>query len=491
MRFTKYIRFLLILLAFFGFSCEKESVPTFALLTETPLYVSGESARLVGRLIANEQLRVEDHGFWVATEEGFSDPIVVSLGTRSVPGRFVGEIRSLEPDRLYFAKAFTEAGGNLSFGNVIQLNSLNPGIFSFSPEYALPGQSIEILGLNLGSDTRVFFDETEASIQEIVYESLLKVVIPPIQNNPSPKIRIISNGRELVFENPFEYIVCKMRFIGFPEKFRLANSISFQINGKIYVGSGQQSEFVINPDYWEFDPKTDLWKSLGFNISPHISGFGVGGYFGGGSATIPTSNQFIPNNAFYKLEGSSLIRKADVPFPSRNSIAFQSRGKIYVLGGSVFGHENALYEYNPATDSWKTEFNFPFTIQNNLPHYVYKDKFYFITERKELYELDPETGERNIIGTFPGDNVNGLGTASVSGDRAIIGFYKQSIEIWELDLIQLRWKRKINFPGVFLGNNLGFFAQDGLFYLLRSTDQPLAQNGNGSMEFWEFDPDGF
>jgi hypothetical protein len=103
--------------------------------------------------------------------------------------------------------------------------------------------------------------------------------------------------------------------------------------------------------------------------------------------------------------------------------------------------------------------------------------------------LDPETGERNIIGTFPGANINGFGTASVSGDRAIIGFYKQEIEIWELDLIQLRWKRKINFPGVFLGNNLGFFAQDGLFYLLRSTDQPLAING--SMEFWEFDPDGF
>lgn len=473
-------------------SCnEKQDIPTFALLTETPLYVSGESARLVGRLITNEQIQVEDHGFWVATEEGFSDPIVVSLGTRNGPGRFVGEIRSLEPDRLYFAKAFTEAGGNLSFGNVIQLNSLNPGIFSFSPEYALPGQTIEILGLNLGSDTRVFFDETEASIQEIVYESLLKVVIPPIQNNPSPKIRIISNGQELVFENPFEYIVGKMRFLGFPETFRLINSVSFQANGKVYVGSGQQSEFVINPDYWEFDPGTESWEKLGLNISPHLYGFGVDGFFGGGVSGIPVNNQFIYNRDFWFWDGTGLIRKADVPFPSMNSIAFQSRGKIYVLGGSVFGHENAFYEYNPATDSWKTEFNFPFTIQNNLPHYVYKDKFYFITERKELYELGPETGERNIIGTFPGDNVNGLGTASVSGDRAIIGFYKQSIEIWELDLIQLRWKRKINFSGVFLGNNLGFFSQNGLFYLLRSTNQPLAQNGNGSMEFWEFDPDAF
>jgi hypothetical protein len=131
MKLNKRIGFVLIAVAILVFSCEKESTPTFALLTETPLYVSGESARLVGRLIANEQLLVEDHGFWVATEEGFSDPIVVSLGTRNVPGRFVGEIRSLEPDRLYFAKAFTEIGGKISFGNFIQLNSLNPGIFLF------------------------------------------------------------------------------------------------------------------------------------------------------------------------------------------------------------------------------------------------------------------------------------------------------------------------------------------------------------------------
>ncbi|WP_113925819.1 IPT/TIG domain-containing protein [Cognataquiflexum aquatile] len=482
--------FPLLVLVVLLLSCnEKENVPTFALLTENPLDISGESAKLVGRLITNEKLQVDDHGFWVDTKQEFSDPSVVSLGVRNGPGRFIGEIRSLAPGRIYYVKSFTQSGGDFSFGNVIQLNSLSPGIYSFSPQYASPGQIIEILGLNLGADTRVFFDDTEAAIQEIVLESLLRVTIPPIQNNPSPFIKVISNGVELVFDIPFEYMVGKFRPINFPETFRLSNSVSFQANGKVYVGSGQKSEFVINSDYWEFDPITDNWEKLDLGIKPHLYGFGVSGYFGGGSESIRSNNQYTFNKAFWFWDGNGLIRKADLPFKSINSIAFESNGRIYVLGGSLKEFETSLFEYTPETDSWKIGIDFPFPIQNNLPHYVYKDKFYFITERKELYELDPETGERNIIGTFPGANINGFGTASVSGDRAIIGFYKQEVEIWELDLIQLRWKRKINFPGVFLGNNLGFFAQDGLFYLLRSTDQPLAING--SMEFWEFDPDGF
>lgn len=471
-------------------SCnEKEDIPTFALRTETPLYVSGESARLVGRLITNTQLSLDDHGFWVDTQEDFPDPKVVSLGARTGPGRFVGETQNLSPGLTYFVRSFSAIDGDISFGNAIQMSSLNPGIFSFSPEYALAGQEIEILGLNLGADTRVFFGETEAVIREIVFESLLKVIIPPIKDNPSPFIRVISNGVELVFENPFEYMVGTFRQIGFPESFRLFNSLSFHAGGKIYVGSGVQSEFVINQKYWEFDPATQAWQTMDFDLKPHIRGFGIAGYFGGGSEVIPANNQFVFNRDFWFWDGKTLIKKADLPFNSINSMAFEIRGKIYVLGGIIKEFENALFEYSPDTDTWERKNNLPFPIQNNAPNYVYEDKFYFITERRELYELDPATDARNIIGTFPGQITNGFGIASVFGDRAIVGFYRQEVEIWELDLKALTWKRKINFPGLFLGNNLGFYYQDEVFYLLRSTDQPLVQNG--SMEFWEFDPDGF
>jgi hypothetical protein len=471
-------------------SCGEEDFPVFALVTEDPLYVSGEQAQLVGRLITNEVLQVDDHGFWVDMDEAFSNPEIVSLGSRTEPGRFIGEVRNLLPAKAYFVKTFTQIGGNTTFGNVILINSLNPGIFSFSPQYALPGQKMEIIGLNLGAETRVFFDEAEAVIEEIVYESKLIVTIPPIRSNPSPVIKVVSNGVEMVFEDRFEYMVGQMRFIGFPEKYRLVNAVNFQSNGRFYIYSGFDSELNINQLFWEFDPLTENWQSYDFNIPPHISGFGTEGYFGGGYEAVPSGNMAIPNRSFWHWNGSELLRKADVPFTATNSISFRSKEKIYVLGGNTEGHENTLYRYDPETDSWDRLPDFNFAIQANLPYFVYEDQLYFVTERKELVRFDPESGQRQIVGTYPGSIVNGLGVGVVLEDhRAIIGLYRQEVEIWELDLQDFIWKRKINFPGIFQGNNLGFYSHNNLVYILRSTNLSIPQFGQ--MEFWEFDPDGF
>lgn len=471
------------------FSCKEEDFPVFALFTEDPLYVSGEQAQLVGRLITNELLEVEDHGFWMDVDEDFSNPEIISLGIRSAPGRFIGQVDGLLPGKTYFAKTFTIFRGVTSFGNVIQINSLIPGIFSFNPDYALPGQKMEITGLNLGADTKVFFDDYEAFIEEIIYESILVLIIPPIQNNPSPIIKVVSNGVEMKFENRFEYMVGKMNFIGFPEKYRLVNSLSFSAKNKFYVGFGYDLQLNINRFFWEFDPVQGIWNRLDFDIQPHILGFGAEGYFGGGYDAVDVYNTALPNNLFWYWNGNELVRKADVPFPAINSLCFQIKGKIYVLGGSSQEHRNTLFRYDPSIDNWSRLSDFPFAIEANLPYFVHQDYLYFISDRKELIMFDPETGQRQTVSTYPGSIINQFGVAVVLEDRAIIGFYRQEVEIWELDLSNLSWKRKINFSGVFLGNNLGIYSHNNLVYLLRSTNLPIPQFGQ--MEFWEFDPDGF
>lgn len=471
------------------FSCGEEDVPVFALLTEDPLYVSGEQAQLVGRLVTNEALQVDNHGFWVDMDEGFSNPEIISLGSRTGPGRFIGEVRNLLPSRAYFVKTFTQLGSNTTFGNVILINSLNPGIFSFSPHYALPGQKMEIIGLNLGAETRVFFDDTEAVIEETVFESMLVVEIPPIQGNPSPAIKVVSNGLEMIFENRFEYMVGKFRFIGFPERIRLENPLSFQVSDRFYIGLGTGARMENNPFIWEFEPEQGNWTRLDFNIQPHISGFGAEGYFGGGYSAVPQRNEVFHNSSFWYWDGTELFSKADVPYPAVNSICFRSKGKIYVLGGSSENNKNTFYEYDPATDSWKRMPDFSFAIQADIPYFVYQDELYFITERKELVRFDPETGQRQIVGTYPGSIVNGLGVAVGFGNRAIIGLYMQEVEVWELDLINTSWKRKINFPGIFNGNNIGFYSHNNLAYFLRSTEFNHPQFG--PQEFWEFNTDGF
>ncbi len=471
------------------FSACEEDIESFSLLTEESLYVSSEKAQLVGRLISDNKLEVEDHGFWIGSDESFSDPIVVSLGKRTGPGRFLGEVQDLSPGRNYFTKSYAEFKGEIIFGNIIQLNSKNPGIFSFFPEYELPGKIIEIIGLNLSPETKVFFDNAEAKIEDIIYESLLKVRIPPIENNTSPKIKLISNGNEMVFGKNFEYIIGNFSFVGFPEKFLLNKSLSFTQDGKFYVGSGLISALDIHPFFWEFDPELNRWSTHELDSDPHINGFGINGYYGGGMDYNLVGDTGVPNPAFWKWNENIPIKKADLPYPAVNSIAFQIQSKIYLLGGSVEGFENLLYEYDINRDSWNAPKTFPFKVKNNLTHFVYEDKLYFISDRKELYVFDPDTGEREIIGMFPGDNSKGYGVASIVGDRVIVGFYEQSIEVWELNLKNISWKRKSDFPGIFLGNNLGIFSKNNSIYLLRSTNQPSSEYGN--MEFWKFDPDKF
>jgi hypothetical protein len=396
----------------------------------------------------------------------------------------------LVPGRTFYVKSFVQIADNTTFGNVIQINSLNPGILSFTPEYALPGELMQIKGMNFSADTRVFFDDQEVSVEEIFFESHLIVKVPPIQENPSPTIRVISNGQEMVFERNFEYMLGKFTFIGFPERYRLVNSISFESEGKFYLGFGFDTDLNINPYLWEFDPIPGKWNPLDLGILPHISGFGTDGYFGGGFEAVPQGGMNIPNHKFRYWNGTELVRKAYLPFTANNSIAFLIKDNVYVLGGITEGIEdNKLYRFDPSADSWERLSDFPFSIQANLPFFVYRDKLYLITERKELIVFDPETGLRQIVGTYPGSSSNRLGIATVWGDRAIVGFYRQEVEIWELDLLDLSWKRKVNFPGVFQANNLGIYSKNNLIYLLRSTNLTVQEYGN--MEFWEFDPDGF
>jgi hypothetical protein len=61
-------------------SCEEEVDVSPSLVTEDILYVSGERVRLLARIITTENINASDHGFHIADNEAFSNPIIVSLG---------------------------------------------------------------------------------------------------------------------------------------------------------------------------------------------------------------------------------------------------------------------------------------------------------------------------------------------------------------------------------------------------------------------------
>ena len=93
-----------LLLIFFGIfsSCEEESQVTTSLITEEVIYLSGERARVLGRIITNQNVDASDHGFYISENESFSQPIIISLGERVAPGRFIGETSELDIQKKYF-----------------------------------------------------------------------------------------------------------------------------------------------------------------------------------------------------------------------------------------------------------------------------------------------------------------------------------------------------------------------------------------------------
>jgi len=480
---TNYIFILFVL-----FSCEREAfVPN--LITEQPIFVSGETIQPVGRILYNSELPISDHGFELSENPDFSAPIIQSLGERSRPGRFTGELSGLEPGTLYYLRAFIDLDGERLQSNVIEIRTLDPGIFFFEPIYALPGQIMEIHGLNFGEDVRVFFDDRPVEIIEKAFESYLRVRIPPIDGNPSPRIRVETRRASFVFDEPFEYMIGKKLRLDFPETSFISDTWSFVENGKLVVGGGLISR-VSNSKIWEYDFNQRTWETYTKPGFVHINGFGVSGYFGGGTSSNIWDDPIpIPNFDFWKLENGNLVKKADVPYPAVNSIHFEINDRIYLLGGSIEGTETRLYEYDKGEDEWRRLPDFPFNIQNDMPYFVYKDRLHLIRDNKDLFVFDPATGARDILSQYPGDNSEKFGTASVSGDQLIVGFYPQNLEIWELDMVSLRWRRKANFEGSFLGNNLAFYPFGDKRYLLRSSRQPRPPFGN--MEFWEYDSERF
>jgi len=118
----KYKFGLLSLLIFiFGIfsSCEEVEDFTTSLATEDVLYLSGERVRLLGRILTTQAVNATDHGFYIATNESFTQPLIISLGQRTNPGRFIGETSGLQVDQRYFVKSFLALEGEMLFGNII------------------------------------------------------------------------------------------------------------------------------------------------------------------------------------------------------------------------------------------------------------------------------------------------------------------------------------------------------------------------------------
>ena len=488
LRFTPLI-FLLLLCGLFG-ACQEEVDFEPSVFTEEVLYLSGERVRLLGRVITNQNIEASDHGFQVSLSEQFSQPIVISLGERTGPGRFIGETDALEAGKRYYARTFLKTTSGEIFGNSITLESLVPAVLDIFPNNGKSGIVVSISGRNFTSDTQVFFGPNRGVVQGIDFESNIRVIVPAATVSPVVQVRVVSQGREMVLPLPFEYTTGRFTNVGtFPGGLRLFDNIALQDGRDFYVGLGNLTQGfsqILTNQMWKYDLGAGTWQQLSFPGGNHFRAFSTGKYFGGGLAgfSVNVSNATLD---FWKLENGVFVKLRDLPRPAYLSAAFETSDAVYVLGGG-FGVENEILKYSKSTDSWSRINDAPISINLNVMNFHYKGKHYFIDQAtKGLFEYNPVDESWNVVSEYPGVLTNIRGFGLTIGDFAYVGMENRSEQVWELDLRTMNWVAKNDFPGLTQGQNVGVFQDSGNIYMLRNGEIQVS----GQMQFWVFDPKGF
>lgn len=481
------IRFYLlcVILNVFFFSCTEERFGDYTLLTEEVVNVSGERVIVLGRLLATQNVQVEDHGFYFSTDENFSDPLILSLGNTNRPGRFVGEQEGLNLGIGYFVKSFALSGSEILFGNILEFSTLIPLVERFEPTTQFAGEIITIYGRNFGEDTEVYFGEIRGLVIDVSFGFRVRVRVPPMVDDAEVPVKVVTRGREIIAEQTFRYVRGLFsRLADVPVEANFRENIYFQHEGEFYSGLGIGFSLQANADIYSYSPTNTEWRKIDFSGQTHIRAFSsLDGYFGGGYMGL---NPPLYNPDFWQFDGNDFISLTPPPVSFANAICFVVRGEIYVAGGDLIVG-SVLYQFSPQTNNWMVRPNLPFNVNQDLLHFTFNDLFYIIDKDKRLWEFNPLTVQSRIVATYPSPFIEGQsdfgGTVKVVGNKAYIGLYNSTRDFWELDMVGFTWSRKNFFPGEVRSFNAGIFEFDGVIYLLRSP------RSSPKMEFWRFDPD--
>lgn len=152
-----------------------------------------------------------------------------------------------------------------------------------------------------------------------------------------------------------------------------ANTISFSINGKGYVGLGtnynRNTKGDVYVDFWEYDPTTDRWTQKKDFIGsgrdqPIYFTIGNKGYMGTGNPD-PFSPNVLQDFWEYDPAIDKWTSKADLIGRARcRAFGFSINNKGYIGGGEDANATKMddFYEYDPTTNVWMEKQKLPLPI---------------------------------------------------------------------------------------------------------------------------------
>ncbi|MCH6201934.1 IPT/TIG domain-containing protein [Aquiflexum sp. LQ15W] len=485
----KHISLYILFLCCLGFfSCEEKADGGFTILTEEIVNVNGTRAIILGRILAFQNVAVQEHGFQFSLTADFSDPIEIKMGERSRPGNFVGETESLSLGKEYFVRGFAQTESDLVFGNTLTFVTLEPAVERIFPLTQFEGEIITVFGRGFESSSEVFFGETKAEVIDVVFGSQIRVRVPKRQESISIPLKVVTGSQVAFAENHFRYPTGTYELLDIRlEGIRLRDNIYFQKGNTFFVGLGVDFSGNIFSEIYSYTQGENEWKPTNYPGLPKRKAVSTRtGYFGGGFQNIGISATY--SDDFWKYDNGEYRQITSPAFRFADAIGAEISGNFLAIGG-LLEVGSLVREYNPISESWNNLPNLPFDVTGDLVNFIYQDKLYIIDKDKILWEYNPYTASASAKTVYPSPFIKTVsdfgGVAIVMGDKAYIGMYNSAREFWELDLRTFVWSAKNPFPGEIRAVNSGIFERDGQLYFLRS-QQPA-----DFTEFWRFDPDGF
>ncbi len=468
-------------------ACENESQIPFSVVTEEVLYVSGERVVIVGRLLSLGKEPIQDHGIQISSNENFSSPIIISLGNRSKPGRFVADFSGLQLNNEYFCRSFVEIESKVFYGNVLPFKTLLTDIVDFSPKIGSAGDKLVITGKNFTENTEVFIDGKKVEVTELLFESQLTVLIPPLTDEYQVRVSVKIQDQELIFDDHFEYEIGKWEKVGdFVSSIQLQEAISFKDTNKFIFGLGRTGN-PINSSIWELDLENFTWTEINYSGAGLAGAFSTGGYFGSGVSLFSQFGTIISRDFWYYKEGI-FTQKEDLPFTLYKSIGFIIGDNLYVLGGTIdlrINNRN-IYQYNITQNVWQIVSQVAPELSSEITNFTFENNQYFVLANSIILKYSTQTNDWGNEAIYPISNFGVDGISAVIEDKVFIGL-GSSRELWQFEPRTLKWKRKTPFPSGGSFRNLAYFIHNNFLYVLRRPSGQFAGQ-NPIMSLWKFDP---
>jgi N-acetylneuraminic acid mutarotase len=274
---------------------------------------------------------------------------------------------------------------------------------------------------------------------------------------------------------------------------------SFVIGDSAYCGSGLNSWWSTEGDFYGIDLTNDQWFTINSlpigkerQYSIGFSGISKGYVFGGHNGT-----SFLNDLWEYNPETDAWIEKPSLPSVGRSgSSCIVINDTAYIIGGETQTNQaiNEVWAYDLINESWIQKNDLPFgntwrssaTSIDDLGYLIFgKDEANNF--QNELYEYSTYADTWSMISTFPSTGRAYAALNSI-GNKLYISFGIDSIgnshnDLWEYTLALNSWNILPGIPSLGRRGGMSFSKNNQIYYTTG-----INESNTRLKETWKFNP---